>query len=180
MSDNLYKLDPSIYDEYIDTDMERHNFDIVFKEIAEIAKDRKKIKILDLCCGTGIFPRKWLIKLNNVFYTGVDTNKSFIEYAKKNLKNKNYEFVLGDATKVKIDDSFDIVIATSSYHHIKDKDKRTFLKNIYNHLKEEGSLIIYEKLVSKFKEPVGAVDSASKLYTERIKYMLKREKLTEK
>ena len=58
MSDSLCELDPRIYDEYIDTNLERKNFDEVFKNIQEFTKGFSKINILDLCCGTGIFPRK--------------------------------------------------------------------------------------------------------------------------
>ena len=92
----------------------------------------------------------------------------------------NYKFIHEDAVKVKINDKFDIIVATSSYHHIKDQEKRIYLKNIQNHLSKDGTLIIYEKLVTKFEDSIGAVDSASKLYAERTKYMLKTEKLTEK
>ena len=180
-ADNIYELDPRIYDEYIDTKLEKKNFDEVFKKVREQFSHKSQLKILDLCCGTGIFPRKWLINLTGISYVGVDINKSFIEFAKNQLKGKNnFKFIVDDATNVDLREQFDIVIATSSYHHIKDEEKRRYLNNINTHLKEEGVLIIYEKLVSKFKEPIGAVDSASKLYAERIKYMLQTEKLTEK
>ncbi|MEK6829920.1 MAG: class I SAM-dependent methyltransferase [Nanoarchaeota archaeon] len=127
------------------------------------------------------FLEKWLTKLKNVSYVGVDINKSFLDFAKSQLiKYPNYKFIQEDAVKVRIPEKFDVIVATSSYHHIKDTEKRAYLENISNRLSNKGILVIYEKLVSKFKEPIGAADSASKLYAERIKYLLKTEKPTEK
>ncbi|MBS3094321.1 class I SAM-dependent methyltransferase [Candidatus Pacearchaeota archaeon] len=179
MTINLYEMNPQIYDDYINTQIEKINFDEVFNLISKIANKKESIEILDLCCGTGIFPRKWLTKLNNVKYVGVDINSSFIKFAKEKLGNNKFSFVVDDSVSFKANKKFDIVLATSSYHHIRDEQKRDFLKNVFAHLKNDGVLIVYEKIVDSFSDKIEAIDSGTKFYLERIKYMMKTEKLSD-
>ncbi|MDD5625990.1 MAG: class I SAM-dependent methyltransferase [Patescibacteria group bacterium] len=178
MALNLYEMDPRIYDDYIDTKIERINFNKVFDLVKKICDKKESVEILDFCCGTGVFPRKWLIKLNNIKYLGVDINSNFIKFAKKKLKDNRFNFVVDDSVLFKTDKKFDIILATSSYHHIKDNRKRAFLKNIFSHLKKDGILIVYEKIIDTFSNKIEAVDSSTQFYLERIKYMMKTEKLS--
>ncbi|MDO8538015.1 MAG: class I SAM-dependent methyltransferase [archaeon] len=180
MAMSLYEMTPKIYDEYISTKIEKINFDEVFRNIKTNLKKNQQTKILDLCCGTGILPRKWLSKLKKIKYVGVDINKPFLDFARKQMKNKpNFNFVYGNAAKIKLKDKFDIIIATSSYHHIVDSQKKQFLNNIKQHLKENGTVIFYEKLVAPFKNKLEATNIGTKFYAERINYMMKKEKLSE-
>jgi SAM-dependent methyltransferase len=172
-------MNPVIYDEYINTKIEKINFDTVFEEVQKIAGHKAMISVLDLCCGTGILPRKYLIELPNIKYVGVDTNKSFLEFAKSKLTDKNFTFLLHDAATVDVGQKFDLVIATSSYHHIRDEHKLTFLNNIAKHLQNDGHFIIYEKFVAKFDNAVEAVRSGTEFYLERITDMMKHERLND-
>lgn len=176
---NLYEMDPKIYEDYISTKIEKRNFDSVFEIIKKIYKNKEHFEILDLCCGTGIFPRIWLSKLKKIKYLGVDINKDFIEFAKEKLKDNRFDFLVGNAVSFNAHKKFDIIVATSSYHHIMDKQKRKYLRNISNHLKKGGFLLVYEKMVAPFSNKIEEVDSGTKFYLERIKYMLKKEKLSE-
>jgi len=179
MSLNLYGMNPQIYDDYISTAIEKINFDKVFTIIEQLYEQKKKLKILDLCCGTGIFPRKWLIKLENITYKGVDINQNFIDFANTNLANNKFQFIVNDALTYNTNEKFDLIIATSSYHHIIDENKRKYLNNIYLHLQDDGYLLIYEKMVDKFNDRIEAVDCGTKFYLERIKYILKNENISD-
>lgn len=179
MALNLYEMNPQIYDEYINTKIEKVNFDNVFNLINKACSSKPQIEILDLCCGTGIFPRKWLTKLKSISYLGVDINPQFIAFAKNNLKDERFNFVVDNSLSFKTTQKFDVILATSAYHHIEDSKKRDFLKNILVHLKENGVLIVYEKIISPFSDKIEAVDSGTKFYLERIKYMMKTETLSE-
>ncbi|MBI3190441.1 class I SAM-dependent methyltransferase [archaeon] len=172
-------MDPKYYDEYIGTKMEEINFDRVFELIKEIHNKKGRLEILDFCCGTGIFPRKWLSKLKNIRYLGVDINPDFVKFARKNLHGKNFDFMAKDAVSFKTGKKFDIVLATSSYHHIEDKRKRKFLENISAHMKDDGAFIVYEKIIDSFSGISEAIDKGTQFYLERIKYMMKTEKLNE-
>lgn len=81
---------------------------------------KKKIKILDLGCGTGILS-KHILSLNpNVNIYGVDISPKAIAIAKKNLKKfRNAKFTVGDTGVLPYKDNFfDIVAGNSILHHI--------------------------------------------------------------
>jgi len=174
---DLYKMNPEIYDQYILTRIERNNFNIVFDKIKQRIKLNKNTKILDLCCGTGVFPRLYLKNLKNISYVGVDINKPFIEFARTKLNHKNFMFVVHNAVNFKSKDRFDIIIATSSYHHIQNKDKSKFLKNIKNKLNKNGVLIVYDKLIADYKNISKQMKTGIDFYGERICEMISSEKL---
>ena len=176
---SLYEMTPEIYDEYMSSGIEDRNFQAVFQKIQGAVEPESNIRVLDLCCGTAIFWRNWLGKLCNVSYVGVDVNKSFLEFAAKHCNSERCSFVESDAVEVDLREDFDVVLATSSYHHIVDEKKISFLKNLKRHLKKDGTGIIYEKLVAPFSDGVGSVRSGSSFYVERIVDMLKSEKLSE-
>ena len=177
---NVYEMSPSVYDEYINTGFEKRNFDEVFRRIKQAANPKGLTSILDLCCGTGIFPRRWLSQLKNIVCVGVDTNQAFLDFAHEQLDGKfNCTFVRGDAVSKIIDKKFDIVIGTSAYHHIPDEQKGAFLGNIKRHLKKDGVGIIYEKFIFPFNSPVEAARSGTNFYEERIYDMMKEEQLSE-
>lgn len=80
----------------------------------------KKVKILDLGCGTGILS-KYILKLNpSVFIEGIDISPKAIAMAKKALKKfKNSKFKVGDVGKLPYkDNTFDIIAGNSILHHI--------------------------------------------------------------
>ncbi|VVB66346.1 Ubiquinone/menaquinone biosynthesis C-methyltransferase UbiE [Candidatus Gugararchaeum adminiculabundum] len=182
---SIYEMDPSIYDQYICIDMEKRNFDQVLSSIAKhTAKKNEGIKILDLCCGTGIFPRYWLADYRvPVTYVGVDINLSFLEFAARNMQSRHdFKFICEDAAKVRADKKFgkfDVVIATSAYHHIKDEEKVNFLKNLKGHLRRGGIGVIYEKFVASFHDPAEAAKSGSDFYSQRIADIMKEQKISE-
>jgi len=62
MPPDLYDMNPQVYDDYINTEIEKVNFNKVFELVNNFCFGKSKVEILDLCCGTGIFPRNWLIK----------------------------------------------------------------------------------------------------------------------
>jgi len=72
-------------------------------------------KVIDICCGTGHFSQ--FLPKN---YVGVDSNKYFIEHARK-LYKKN--FILHDATNLSMfkDKSFDIAFVIDCLHHFSDE-----------------------------------------------------------
>jgi ubiquinone/menaquinone biosynthesis C-methylase UbiE len=174
---SIYKMPPEIYNIYMSTKIETRNFQEVYNQIKKIVDEKNTIKILDLCCGTGIFARKWLSKKHNINYVGVDINKDFLGFARKKNTNNHIAFTEGDACKVKLEKKFDIVLATSAYHHIEDSNKEKFLENIKKHLDENGTLVIYEKLIAGFNSKIEAAKAGANFYIERILDMMGEEEL---
>ena len=93
---------------------------LVHENFIEFLKGKKDIKtVLEVGCGTGIYP----IKFNNLFYnakyTGVDISEKAIAYCKK---NSQFEFICGDFLKVQLHQNFDLVFSHAVIDHVYDID----------------------------------------------------------
>lgn len=109
--------------------------------------------ILDLGCGTGtlsvLFPRK--------SYLGVDIDKKLIDSAKK--FHPGYSFQTSDATKIRLEKKFDIILVIGVIHHLSDKEVKKFVETIDFHLKISGTALIIEAIPPLFKWNIlGVVD----------------------
>ena len=99
----------------------------------ELHKDFKKylnshndIKtILEVGCGTGVYP----IQQNELFvgkkYTGLDFSKPNIEFCKQ---HSDFEFIQGDFIKINLDKKYDLVYSHAVIDHVYDIDE--FLRKI--------------------------------------------------
>jgi len=173
---SLYGMPAQVYFNYMDTKIERRNFEQVSKEIEAVMTG--ETTILDLCCGTGNLAKYWFSRLENVSYIGVDINRTFLKFAKKMVSGrKNFQFVLADVTKISFPKKFDFVVGTSAYHHIKDERKQLFLRNAFKQVKEDGFLVIYEKLLPKFKNSAEAEHAGTIFYKERIADIRKEQRM---
>lgn len=98
--------------------------------------------ILDLGCGTGIHDNH----MANSGYgiVGIDISPEMIEIAKTKRTN-NCEFILGDATKIRLEQKFDVVI--SLFHVVSYQISNSDLRNLFDtakfHLKP-GGLFIFD------------------------------------
>jgi SAM-dependent methyltransferase len=81
--------------------------------------------ILEVGCGTGIYPLKHVELFINKEYTGIDFSKPNIEFCKK---NSSFEFIHGDFLKMKLDKKYDLVYSHAVIDHVYDIDE--FLKRI--------------------------------------------------
>jgi SAM-dependent methyltransferase len=75
------------------------------------------------------------------FVYGVDIDKDSIEYSRQNYSASNVKFIVGDGTKIPLDDnSVDCVISMETIEHIADQD--TFLKEIKRIMDPAGFIIV--------------------------------------
>lgn len=81
--------------------------------------------ILEIGCGTGVYPIYHAELFNNMKYTGVDFSVSNIEFCKK---NSPFEFIQGDFLKMNLDKKYDLVYSHAVIDHIYDID--AFLRRI--------------------------------------------------
>lgn len=114
---------------------------LLFNSIrAVIAGDQRKTKqfvkdnlikycaktVIDVGCGTGDF-----IKAvpHDVSYLGVDINKKYIDFARKNYQNNQIKFLLQDVTKKAFykNRSFDAALFISMLHHLSDDELKQIL-----------------------------------------------------
>lgn len=131
-----YKDDYMFYDD-LNSQIQSEDLEF-YKKLLGKNKD-----ILEVACGTGRIISKICEESN--FVMGLDNSKEMLSIAKKKLKNKNVDLILGDMTKLEnINKKFDYIIcAYNSLQHILENDGvRDFLKNAYNLLKSNGRIII--------------------------------------
>ncbi len=95
--------------------------------------------VLDIASGSG-YGSAFLGESAKRVY-GVDVDKDAIAYAKKNYASTNVEFILGDGTKIPLEDNaVDIVVSFETIEHIEDYE--TFMREVKRVLKDDGLLIL--------------------------------------
>lgn len=111
-------------------------FDIFPKNI-----NTKKLKCLDVGCGTGRFAKVLAKKVGHL--TLLDPSKKALAVAKKNLKNfKNIQFINQSVSSMPFKGKdFDFIYSLGVLHHVPNLDLA--LKDIYKVLKKKGLFLIY-------------------------------------
>lgn len=98
----------------------------------------KKIKILDVGCGTGIFWKKNINKIKDFDLTITDFSEAMIEKSIQNLKDykNDIKFEIAEIEKLeKYYNKFDMVLCHNVVYH--SEDKNLALKNLANCLNKE-------------------------------------------
>ena len=113
----------------------------------------KKLRILEFWCGSGRFATLLNQNFPGKFdYVGIDLSDELLSYA--STANPNLTFFQWDITKLikKFDqESFDLIVWTSSFQHIPTNKERSFLmKNFYRLLDYDGMLLMTNWSLSKW------------------------------
>lgn len=83
------------------------------------------VSVLEIGCGSGIYPIQNKQLFEGKKYTGIDFSESAINYCKK---HSQFEFFDGDFIKMKLENKFDFVFSHAVVDHVYDINE--FLKNI--------------------------------------------------
>lgn len=97
--------------------------------------DFKSFSVLDVGCSTGFIANY----LSNFFgqVLGIDIDESAIDFAKRQFRKGNLDFIKSDSQKVECDENtFDVVICTHIYEHV--PDAGILMKEIFRILKPNG------------------------------------------
>ena len=110
--------------------------------IYENVLKKEKPDVLDIGFGTGTLTTK-LYEMGCQIY-GQDFSQRMIELARE--KRPNAHLYQGDFSrgivKPLLETSYDFIIATYSLHHLTDSEKISFIKNLQDLLKEDGTIFI--------------------------------------
>lgn len=129
--------------------------EILVEEVIKIAQSENKIKILDICTGSGCIGVSLAYYLKNAKITMSDISKNAIEIAKKNAKeNKVLEktkFIKSDLFE-NIEEKFDIIVSNPPY--IETDVIKNLSKQVQNEPKialdgGEDGLLFYRKLINE-------------------------------
>ena len=122
-----------------------HEEKVILDAISPLFEGWKKIRVLEFGCGSGRFATL----LNQQFpwqfdYVWIDLSDELLSYASKD--NPNLTFFQWDITKLIKNfeqESFDLIVWTSSFQHIPTNKERSFLmKNFYRLLIYDGMLLM--------------------------------------
>lgn len=100
------------YSRMHDSCQAQHN---IFKSFLQEKKDIETI--LEVGCGTGIYPIKYKELFFNKKYTGIDISKTASEYCKK---NSDFEFMCCDFIKLNVSQKYDFVFSHAVIDHVYD------------------------------------------------------------
>ena len=111
--------------------------------ILSTQKENRKLNILDLGCGPGLYSEIFAKKGHNV--TGIDISKHSIEYAKKSAIDQKLNISYQNANYLNIDleaDKYDLVVLIYTDFGVLDpKERDKLLSLIYRVLKKGGTFI---------------------------------------
>ena len=130
-----------------------HEEKAILDAITPLFEQKNKIRILEFGCGSGRFATLLNQNFPNKFdYVWIDLSNELLTYASKD--NPNLTFFQWDITKLIKNfeqESFDIIIWTSSFQHIPTTKERSFLmKNFYRLLDYDGLLLMTNRSLSSW------------------------------
>ncbi|WP_380052761.1 class I SAM-dependent methyltransferase [Falsihalocynthiibacter sp. SS001] len=111
--------------------------------------------ILDLGCGSGLPIARYLGERNRDI-TGVDGAKSMVEIFRKNLPNQ--EIIHADMRGLKLDRTFDGILAWNSFFHLSADDQRAMFPIFAAHSNPKAPLLVTTG--PSEGEAIGSVDGA--------------------
>lgn len=95
--------------------------------------------VLEVGCGTGIYPIRYKEMFENIEYTGIDFSKTNIKFCKNHSR---FNFIDGDFIKMELKTQFDLVFSHAVVDHVYDID--TFLTNLIKSCRKYAYINSYE------------------------------------
>jgi len=103
---------------------------------------KPKAKVLDLCCGDG-FNSYHFYSLRAESVTAIDFDANAIQWAKRNFKAENLEYIVGDIRTSIPDGPFDNIIWDAAVEHFTEDEIIEIMKKITSALSMDGTLSGY-------------------------------------
>jgi len=115
------------------------------QKILHLSKNKTPKKILEVGCGTGLLGANFLNENSSLL--GVDTSEGMLKVFEEKFKGLNAKSLLLNLEKEDFEDSikeksFDLIISSMSFHHIKDPEK--IILKLKKYLASEGTLAIID------------------------------------
>ena len=130
-----------------------HEEKAILDAITPLFEDNDKVRVLEFGCGSGRFATLLNQNFSGQFdYVWIDLSDELLSYA--STANPNLTFFQWDITKLIKNfeqESFDLIVWTSSFQHIPTNKERSFLmKNFYRLLNYDGMLLMTNWSLSKW------------------------------
>jgi ubiquinone/menaquinone biosynthesis C-methylase UbiE len=110
-------------------------------------RDQRKMKLLDVGCGTGRFLDSIKQAWPRLQITGLDMSDAYIRHAKRHLRRSRTNFIVGKAEEIPLsDNSQDAITSTFLFHELPPKVRRIALRECARVLKPGGRLVLLDSL----------------------------------
>ena len=140
----------TFYDDYI-VKITPYHKDMLEALVSHIPfATEEPIKIIELCCGTGIATYSIKQRYPNAYLKCIDMSPEMMDIAKERLKRfPNIEYELADVTKYQFKGEYDVVVSFLSLMYMgDDENRRSVFEKAYNALKLGGIFIAGEVNIS--------------------------------
>jgi SAM-dependent methyltransferase len=137
-------------------------FHILWNHTRRQLDTRPNCRLLDACCGSGLSLLGSVSHPHLFMAVGVDLSSPLLDFARRRYEPfDNVVFLRGDAAQQMFAaSSFDLIIASSAYHHIEHARKIAFLKACRTLLKDDGCLLVAENVLPPYIDDGAAYDQA--------------------
>ena len=130
-----------------------HEEKTILDEITPLFEQWKKVRVLEFWSGSGRFATLLNQNFADEFdYVGIDLSEELLSYASKDNPNLTFfQWDISALIKNFDQESFDLIVWTSSFQHIPTLKERSFLmKNFYRLLDYDGILLMTNRSLSKW------------------------------
>lgn len=94
---------------------------LLHKNFINYLKAKNDLKtVLEVGCGTGVYPIQFKELFSNLKYTGTDISETAIEQC---TKHSQFEFICGDFIKMEFPEKYDLVFSLAVIDHVYDIDR---------------------------------------------------------
>ncbi|MGY3804487.1 class I SAM-dependent methyltransferase [Pigmentibacter ruber] len=116
--------------------------------LSYIKKQNRRLKILELACGSGESTEILLSSCENIELTAIDLSSSYIKYAEKKTKNySNIKYLNLDALNLDhFEENFDIILSSYLIHEMPEKERSLVFKSAYRKLNHLGLMVTIDSI----------------------------------
>lgn len=110
-------------------------------------RDQRKLRLLDIGCGTGRFLESVKQVWPRLYTIGLDMSEAYIRHAKRELRRSRIHFLIGKAEAISLPDSSqDAVTGTFLLHELPPKIRHRVFSECTRVLKPGGRLVLVDSL----------------------------------
>ena len=144
--------------QYCNQDWQKADFDwyvqihnsnhLLHENFIQYFKEKKDVQtVLEVGCGTGIYPIKYKELFSGKRYTGIDISETNIDFCKK---NSDFEFICCDLIKTDLGKTYDLVFSHAVIDHVYDID--AFLTKLVKACKKYAYINSYRGYFPELKK----------------------------